>query len=135
MVDPGTGPSAVPGGRRELRAALRGEGQHRQRAPRTAAADLRQAGPHRPGRDDALHAEAIPGLDSGHGAQAVRRPRTLSHDRQRLARSRRRDPRVAPGDDRSIDPGRSDHRLTYVSKPDRWRSGTATPTTAAVSEL
>src|ERR1019366_6761409 len=57
-------------------------------------------------------AEAVPGLDSGHGAQAVRRPRTLSHDRQRLARSRRRDARVARGDRRSIEPGQSDRHLT-----------------------
>src|SRR5450755_412199 len=135
MVDPGAGPPAVPGGGRELRAALRGEGQHRQPDARTAAADLRQAGPHRPGRDDALHPEAIPGLDSGHRAQAVRRPRTLPHDRQRLARSRRRDARMAPGDERSIDLGRSDDRLTYASKPERWRSGTATPTTNATSYL
>src|ERR1019366_4073918 len=69
MVDPGAGPSAVPGGRGELRGALRGEGQHRQPDARPAAADLRQAGPHCPGRDDALDAEAVPGLDGGHGAQ------------------------------------------------------------------
>jgi alpha-beta hydrolase superfamily lysophospholipase len=68
------------------------EGQHRQRAARPAAADLRQTGPHSPGCDDALHAEAVPGFCGRHRAAAVRRPRALAHHRQRVAGSRRRDP-------------------------------------------
>ena len=64
--DPLAGPAAVPGGGRELRAALAGEGRHRQPDSRPAAADLGHRGPHRARRRHPLHLQAVPGLDGGH---------------------------------------------------------------------
>jgi hypothetical protein len=55
--DPVAGTAAVSGGCGQLLRAFGGQGGYRQRNPWAAAADLRQAGPHRPGRVDPLDAQ------------------------------------------------------------------------------
>ena len=65
--------AALPGCCRQLRAALRGPGQHEEQQSRSSAAHLGYRRPHRSGRGHAVDDEAVPPLDRGDGAQAVRR--------------------------------------------------------------
>ena len=92
MDDPGAGPAAVPGGGRELLPPLAGQGRHRQRGPRPAAAHLGCRGPHRARTCHQVHPEAVPALVRRHRAHAVPRPRPLPDHRQRVVRGRRSRP-------------------------------------------
>ena len=60
--DPVAGTTAVPGCGGQLRPALAGQGRHRQRDPRAAAADLRPRGPHGAGRRHPIDPQAVPRL-------------------------------------------------------------------------
>src|SRR5664279_2302079 len=84
MDDSLAGPTAVPGGGGELLHALRGKSRHRQRDPRTAAADLRHGGPHGARRGDPVDAEAVPGFRGDHRAEAVRGTGPFTDRRRRL---------------------------------------------------
>ena len=95
--DPVAGATPVPGGRRQLRAALGGQGQHGERDPRPAAADLRDQGPHRARRGDPVDVQAVPRLHGGHRAAPVRGTRALAHGGQRLEGRGRRRARLAEG--------------------------------------
>ena len=94
--DPGARQAAVRGGGGELLPALAGQGRHRQRRPRAAAAHHGRSGPHRARRRSPSRRSSSTGTPT-----AVTEliefagPRPLAHHRQRLARGRRRLPGLA----------------------------------------
>ena len=95
LDDSVTGQAALRGRVGELRVALAGEGEHRERDARAAAPHRRRQGSHRPGGDLARDAEAVREVVRGDGAEGVPGPRPLALPRQRLERGRGRRPRLA----------------------------------------